>query len=427
MLASRRTVRLTALLFLVGSAGQLACSTSSQVAQSKPSQYLFVWAGPRMTGTSHSDSAHPSSSDFIAVLDVDSSSADYGRVIKTTTVEGAGAMAHHTEFALSDRRTLFANDYTQGRVSIFDLSTPLTPRLTATMDSVPGYRRPHSFARLANGHVIATMQFGNGSAPGDPGGLAEFDETGRLVRVSSSADTAFPGARIRTYGVEVLPSIDRAITTSTPMDNERTAHVIQLWRLSDLALLRTLTMPKTPGDSLEYYPFEVRALPGGRSAMLNSYYCGFYLLRDLETATPRVELVHAMRNPTRIGCSVPVIRGRYEVVPIAYGNRIVSLDISDPAKPVQVSELTTDSTVFPHWASADPLSDRIVITGQDDGDPRLFIVRLDSASGRLSWDERFKDAGSSKRGISFDRPSWPHGAAGPATPHGAVFSRAPQQ
>jgi hypothetical protein len=424
MIAIHRTARVVVLSAIVAG---VACSRPDDVATAKTSQYLYVWAGPRMTGMKASDSAHhPAGSDFVAVLDVDSASATYGQVIATTAVEGEGAMAHHTEFALSDRLTLFANDYHKGSISVIDLSAPRAPRVSATVDSVPGFRTPHSFARLASGHVIATMQFGNGSVAGDPGGLAEFDENGRLVRASSSADPAFPGARIRTYGVEVLPAIDRAVTTSTPMNDEVTAHVIQLWRLSDLTLLRTIPVPKLAGDSLEMYPFEVRALAGGRTAMLNTYYCGFYLLSDLETESPRVELVHSIANPRRIGCSVPVVVGRYEVLPIAYAKRIVSFDMSNPAKPVVASELETDSTVFPHWASADRTSDRIVITGQDDGEPRLLMVRLDSATGRLSWDERFRDQGSARRGVSFDRATWPHGATGPATPHGAVFSRAPR-
>ena len=107
-----------------------------------------------------------------------------------------------------------------GRVALLDLNDPRAPRVTKTIDSVPGYRRPHTFARLPNGNVIVTLQFGNGSMQGDPGGIAELDQNGNLLRVTSSADPAFPQARIRTYGLEVLPNIDRAITTSSPMDDE---------------------------------------------------------------------------------------------------------------------------------------------------------------------------------------------------------------
>jgi len=50
-------------------------------------------------------------------------------------------------------------------------------------------------------------------------------------------------------------------------------------------------------------------------------------------------------------------------------------------------------------------------------------MRLDPESGRLTLDSTFRDPGSPGPGVRFDRSTWPHGAAGPARPHGAVFSR----
>jgi len=95
--------------------------------------------------------------------------------------------------------------------------------------------RLHSFARLPNGHLIATVQLGDPTVPGAPGGLAEFDGDGKLVRVGWSRDSAFPGAKIRTYAVALVPGSDRIVTTSAPMDTEITANVVQVWRLSDLS------------------------------------------------------------------------------------------------------------------------------------------------------------------------------------------------
>jgi hypothetical protein len=135
----------------------------------------------------------------------------------------------------------------------------------------------------------------------------------------------------------------------------------------------------------------------------------------------RVDKVGALRSPPEIGCSVPVIVGHYWILPVAYGHRVISYDIADPAKPVQVSELRTDTTFLPHWTSADPGSDRIVLVGQDDGEARVTIIRMDPATGRLSWDERFHDADRSKHGVSFARDTWPHGTVTHAMPHGALF------
>jgi hypothetical protein len=205
------------------------------------------------------------------------------------------------------------------------------------------------------------------------------------------------------------------------MDSEHTADVVQVWRLSDLTLLKTIPMPGLAGDSVERYPFEVRAMEDGKTLLLNSYYCGFYRIAGLDSAEPTVELVLSMREPRRIGCSVPLVLGKFWIMPIAYAHTIVTLDISDPAHPVEVAAFPTDTTFFPHWVAADLGSDRLVLTEQGDGPPRVLMVRLDRATGRLSWDERFRDADSTARGVSFSRARWPNGVTGHAMPHGALF------
>ena len=386
------------------------------------SPYLFVWAGPNMPR----GATRPN--DFVAVLDANPADSTYGKVLASTDAGFAGVMAHHVEFTLPARHPLFANDFMTGQIALIDFADPLKPRIVRRIDSVPGYEAPHSFARLANGNVIATLQFGGDSLDeGHPGGLAEFDTAGNLLRTASGADPAFPKAHIRTYGLELLPAIDRAITTSSPMSGENTADVIQVWRISDLHLLKTVAINGSAGDSSGHHPFEVRALPGGKTAMLNTAYCGFYLLTGLDTDQPTAVQVYSMFALHRRGCSVPVVVGHYWVMPIAGDHSVAVLDIADPAHPVEVSRLQTDTTFWPHWSSADPASDRIVFTGQGNGDGRVMIARLDRGNGALVWDPRFHDPGSSRPGVSFAHESWPHGQVPGAMPHGALFGPAPVQ
>jgi hypothetical protein len=108
-------------------------------------------------------------------------------------------------------------------------------------------------------------------------------------------------------------------------------------------------------------------------------------------------------------------------MPIAYSHVIVTLDLADPTHPVEVSQLPTDTTFFPHWLAADPGSDRLVVTEQGDGLPRIMMLHLDRSTGRLSWDDRFKEADSTAHGLSFSRADWPNGITGPAMPHAALF------
>jgi hypothetical protein len=376
-----------------------------------PSRYLYVWAGTMSGGSPGLD--------MMTVLDANPSSASYGKVLAALTVDSSGRMPHHSEFTPPSSGPLFVNDFAADKTFLIDFSTPERPRLVGRVASIPDAHVLHSFSRLANGHVLATVQFGNGSAEGDPGGLAEFDARGQLVRVGRSRDPAFPGAHIRPYGLAVLPAADRVVTTSAPMSQERTADVVQVWRLSDLALLKTLAVQPVPGDSAHVRPFEPRALDDG-SVLLNSFYCGFFRITGLDKE-PRIDRVGALPFPRNKGCAVSVIVGHYMVLPVSNAHRYVTMDIADPAHPKEVASLQADSTFFPHWASADPGSDRIVFTDQGNGRPMVRIANLDRTTGRLSWDERFKDEGATVPGVSYDRARWPNGVTGMAMPHAAIF------
>ena len=392
-------------------AAALAPSAGGQ-SSARLSPYLYVWGG---TGTMTRDGI-----DMIAVIDADPASPHYGRVITALTVDSAGRMPHHSEFQLPSSGSVFVNDFGSDKSFLIDFTSPAHPRLHASMAAVPGAHKVHSFARMPNGSVLATIQFGDGTTTGNAGGLGLFDTNGTLIRFSSSADAAFPNARIRTYALTTLPAIDRIVTTSSPMDEEPTADVVQLWRMSDLKLLKTLAVPQAPTDSAGRYPFEVRTLADGRTVMMNTYYCGFYTISGLESE-PKVERVMAMQHPRDIGCSVPVIVGRYMVMPIAFGHRFATLDIADPSHPIEVHSLATDSTFYPHWIATDPVSDRVVVTDQGNGPPLLMVVRLDAVTGTLSWDEKFTDPGAGKPGVSFIKDVWPNGVRGMVMPHGALF------
>ena len=420
--AARQLNRWTLLLALVASVG---CGAAKTEAAGAPSSYLVVWGGPHVEEGTPPHAPHAAGApNFVAVIDADTASARYGALLATKDVGVPGAMAHHTELTLPAGQPLFASDFTTGHIFLIDVSDPLAPKVTARIDSVAGFRRPHSFARLVGGNVLVAMQNGNGTLPGDPGGLVELDPQGRVLRSSSAADPAFPGARIRPNGVELLPAIDRIVTTSMPMADEVTADVVQIWRLSDLRLLHTLAVQAQPGKSGNNFPYDSRVLADGRTAMMNTYYCGFYRLSAIETERPQLELVHALNEPKAEGCAVAVVLGHYWVVPNAFGSAIVSLDVTDPAHPVEVSRLRTDSTFYPHWLSADPASDRIVVGTSDGGDPRVLVARVDRATGKLTWDERFRDSASSRLGVDLDRPELRRGGASHVMGHAALFGPA---
>ena len=408
----RRVITSTSVLslVLVASLGFRASETQAV----DPSRYLYVWGGT----SDHSAGHDKPGISMVAVFDADPASKSYGSLITVLTVDSAAGMPHHTEFSPPTNATsFFANDFGADKSYLIDFSTPTKPRIVGRTPKVTGSRMMHSFARLPNGNVLATMQFGDKKTEGDPGALAEFDRNGQLLRSTSSADKTVPGGRIRTYGLTVAPAIDRVVTTSSPMDNEVAADVVQVWRLSTLELLKTLPVPQLPADSSHRYPFELRTMADGKTVFLNSYMCGFFRLSNLESS-PTIERLMSVPG---VGCSVPFVSGKIMVMPIAYAHRILSFDISNPAKPVELASMQTDTTFFPHWTSGDPHSNRIVMTDQGDGIPRIMIGSLDPATGKITIDEKFREPGSDKPGISFANVNWPNGVKGKVTPHGALF------
>jgi len=380
--------------------------------------YVYAFAGD--------DDGRAGDSDFLGVIDADPASSTYAHVVATAPIRAVHTMPHHMELTMPGKgHWLFANGFMSGRTFLFDLEQPLTPRVAVTVDSIPGFVKPHSFWRLADGRVVATIQYGDGKHPGNPGGLALLDPEGRVLRTASSADSSLPGLPIRTYSLDVSPATDRLITTSTPMEAVPNADVVQVWRLSDLRLLHTLKMPVTGVDSSFRYPFEVRFLPGDTTALLNTWYCGFFYLTGLTGAMPRIEQVLSLPRPRNHGCGVPLLFGHHWIMPIAHAHEYLVLDIADPRHPRRVGALTVDSTYYPHWLTREPHSNRMVLTSDED-DHRVLLARFDSVAGIMSLDSTFRDPDTKQLGVNFNRPSWPHGASGAAMPHGAVFSASPR-
>jgi hypothetical protein len=99
----------------------------------------------------------------------------------------------------------------------------------------------------------------------------------------------------------------------------------------------------------------------------------------------------------------------------------VSLDISDPAAPREVSRLTLGPDDVPHWISLSKDHRRVVITGYGSMRHRVMIARFDPTSGQLAIDERFRAEGATEPGFRMDDRTWPHGGSAKAIPHGAVF------
>jgi hypothetical protein len=408
------------------------CAACQRDVPAPPEDYLFVWAG---------DSAN-AASDFLAVIDASPSSPTYGSVVASLPTGVAGTHPHHTEAVLAANHHLLANGFHAGRTWLYDLSAPRAPKILTSFGDVGGFSHPHTYVRLPNGNVLATFQYqaGAASAPGamampgrgakpEPnanitGGLVEMDERGSVIRARTASDPAIADRYIYPYSVLPIPPLDRALSTTTDMDEgnrKATSQWVQLWRLSDLTLLETIALPPGPRGDEQEFTGEPFLLPDGKSAYVHTFNCGLYLVRGLDGTEPNAKFVRAFDGKN---CGVPLLLGHYWLQTVPETHSLVSLDVTDPEHPRDVAIVKLGDDEQPHWIAVDPTGRRIVLNsaGAGVGD-RLFVVDFDPASGALKLDDRFRDAGATRPGVSFKQRAWPHGFTGTAIPHGSVFSR----
>ena len=409
---------------------QTAVAQSKRSAPVTPSSYLFVWTGD----------ADQKDSDFLAVIDALPSSPTYGEIITTLPVGVRATTPHHTEYEFPVGYALFANGWGAGRTFILDLKNPEKPRVAGQFTQMSDYGFPHSFARLPNGNVLATFQVkSKGYEP--PGGMVELTPRGKVVRASSADVASIDNKKLLwPYSLTVLPEINRVVSTSTEMglpkwaspahssaDHQHTftdTNHIQIWSLKDLRLLATIPLPPSPNSNAQFNPAEPRVLPDG-TVYVNTFNCGLYRVLGLETSQPRAEFVYSFPGAgTKFECAVPVVVGKFWIQTDPSVPGLIALDISNPAKPTEVSRVVFDQRFEKtHWVAADRSASRLVVTGANRS--WVLIVNVDSETGKLTLDENFKTKGADLPGIDFDRSTWSHGATGKGVVHGALFGPPP--
>ena len=80
-----------------------------------------------------------------------------------------------------------------------------------------------------------------------------MDERGTVIRSRSADDPAISASHLCPYSVLPIPAIDRAVLTTTDMDNgynEATSQWMRFWRLSDRSLLKSVALPPGPRNAL---------------------------------------------------------------------------------------------------------------------------------------------------------------------------------
>jgi hypothetical protein len=393
-----------------------ACAPGGDTPATKTDEtrdYLYLWTG----------SADTTQADFLAVVDITEpadSAATYGALVTTLAVPGTRNGPHHTEHELPADRQLFANGFRSGKSWVFDLSVPDAPRIAASFGDVEGYMHPHSFLRLPGGNVLGTFQMAHGASGATrAGGLVELTPAGVPVR-SASADSPGADSALRVYSGAIVPALDRIVTTSTDMVGDSDAsRTLQFWTLSDRTLLSSIRLPGANG----MFTAEPRVMEDGRTVLVSTFSCGLFLVEHLESDAPSATQVGSFPQKPDENCAIPVIVGRYYLVTVPAWSAVVSLDISNPRAPREVSRATFDSSDVPHWIAVSPDKRRVVVTGYETMKHRVHLLHFDPATGQLKRDLRFREVGDSLAGFRMTDRTWPHGGSAKGVPHGAVFGR----
>jgi 56kDa selenium binding protein (SBP56) len=380
---------------------------------------LYVWAG---------DQARVAP-DFLAVINFDEQSEDYGKVIKTIPIPPPGNVGnepHHCHLS-TDENILACGGLLsllrgQNGIFFFDVSEDRDPKfLFAT--SAPESSITDDFYPLPEGGFLVTQM---GSATGGaPGRVAEFDENLHLVKEWPEAP---PQDGFNPHGISVRPDLNLMVTSDfinpvstlngVPGDPVLRG-VVRVWDLKDRTILRTVDIPTAIGT------MDVKLIPGdsqGR-AYTAGMFDGFVYLVDTVTGTATTVFDCENIVPH---VEVPVRGGMTQILAMPQsGDRLIfgsfqagqigMLDVSDREHPVQSAIVNLGVDAGPHDLVLTDDDKRLVVTdyflNEDDfgkihfeGDHKVHVV--DVFRHRLELDTRFQ--------LDFNTAF----STGPARPHG---------
>jgi selenium-binding protein 1 len=382
---------------------------------------LYVWA---------SDQARVAP-DFLAVIDFDRRSRDYGKVLRTVPIPPPGNVgneAHHCHTSV-DQRILACGGLlsvlkAQNDIFFFDISNARYPKFMFSTRA-PNSSITDDFLPLPGGGFLVTNM---GSATGGAGGrLVEFDSRLRLVAEypgSSPADGGFnPHGIDADFSKNLLVTSDfiNPVTTLNvfPGDVELRSS-LRFWNLRERRITRTVFLPDQAGT------MDVKLIPGdphGRAVTANMFTGLVYTVDptdgsfvqafDCETIVPHVEV------PVRGGMTQLLAMprsGRRLIFGSFQAGQVGMLDITNPKQFTQVSVVSFGKDTGPHSVHLTHDDQRLVVTD-------YFLNEDDFGKIHFEGDHKVHVLNVSDRGLTVDpafrvidfNTAFP---TGPARPHG---------
>ena len=378
-------------------------------------KFLYVWAGDQTR----------TKPDFLAVVNFDENSPNYGRTITTVPLPGPGATGnepHHVGLS-RDGKVLACGGLlsvlkNQKEIFFFDLSNPALPRFVSAADP-PQSAITDEFYPLPEGGFLVTMM---GGAKGHhPGRVVEFNKNLKLIAEYPQEP---PDDGFNPHGISVRPEMNLMVTSDFICPST-TLHAVpgdlvlrgsvRVWNFKERRILRTIEIPGAMGT------IDVQLIP--RDAKGRAYTAGMadgqlYLL-DTQPGTAKavfdIESIAKGGWPQLMRMTAD---GQRLFVSMNMAGKVVMFDTSNPEAPKVLKVLDLGANSGPHYLALTKDESRLIITdyflNEDDagkvhaeGDHKVHVARVTARD--LVLDPRFQ--------LDFNS-AFPAGAA---RPHGVAF------
>ena len=376
-------------------------------------KYLFVWAGDQ--GRTNPD--------FVAVVNFDQHSRDYGSVIATVPLPAPGATGnepHHVGIS-QDGKVLATGGLLsvlkgQPEIFFFDISDPQATRFLSSVDA-PLSSITDEFEPLDGGGFLVTMMGGaNGHAPGR---VVEFD---RDLRIVTEHPQTPPAEGFNPHGISVRRDLNLMVTSdficptstlhATPGGLDLRGSV-RVWDFNRREILKTIEVPGAGGT------IDVKLIPedaNGRAYTAGMLDDKLYLIDTQKGTAIAVfdfktiaaggwpQLIRMTRDGSRL------------FITMNQAGKVAMFDTSIPAAPKLLNVLDLGPNSGPHYLRLTKDERRLVVSdyflNEDsmgkvhaEGDHKVHVARV--TRDRLVLDPRFElDCNT-----AFAAPARPHGLA----------------
>ena len=383
---------------------------------------LYIWAG---------DQAREAP-DFLAVVNFDENSPEYGKVITTVPIPppgSAGNEPHHCHLS-ADKNILACGGLLallrgQNSIFFFDVKNRLQPKFLFSTSGTLSNITDDFLPLDAGGFLVTQMGSHTG---GTPGRLAEFDKHLNLVGEWPKEP---PHHGFNPHGISARPEMNLMVTSDfimpastlniTEGDPELRGS-IRVWDFRKRRITRTIEIPGMMGT------MDVKLIPGDRQgrAFTAGMFDGLVYLVDPKAGTAKQvfdceDIVPHIEVPVRGGMvqllAMPKSGDRLIFASFQAG-QVGMLNVSDPEHPFQTGIVNLGMNAGPHFITLTDDDKRLVAVdyflNEDnfgkihfEGDHHVHVIKV--FNDHLELDPRFD--------IDFNK-AFP---TGPARPHGVAM------